>query len=296
VCALVLWRRGEPEMDARARSLESEPARRAFARTLSIARAWFGAVALLYASYLLPLYLDPRAELESRHTLAVGAAIWSSALAAWWRRSDHRALKYAAALIAMLAALNLLDAALESDHASAARIVFNLRAWWLLLPAVALIAGAVVLGAREIPRLRGFEIGALPASVAPATSVLALCGMLLAFTFLNLEVADAFSSSPTFRWTLHGGQQANLAQSIAWALFALALLIFGVSRGLGALRWASLLLFLATIAKVFLLDLAHLGGLYRVGSILGLALSLLLVSFLYQRFVFRRVRAPEPGA
>jgi len=84
----------------------------------------------------------------------------------------------------------------------------------------------------------------------------------------------------------------DLSLSIAWALFALLLLVFGTSRKLGALRWVSLFLLLATIGKVFLLDLEDLAGLYRVGSFLGLALSLLVVSLLYQRFVFRKPR-PE---
>jgi len=43
---------------------------------------------------------------------------------------------------------------------------------------------------------------------------------------------------------------------------------------------------IATIAKVFLYDLGELTGLYRIGSIAGLAVCLLVVSLLYQRFVF----------
>lgn len=39
--------------------------------------------------------------------------------------------------------------------------------------------------------------------------------------------------------------------------------------------------------KLFLYDLAGLEDLYRVASLLGLALSLVLVSLAYQRFVFR---------
>jgi uncharacterized membrane protein len=42
-----------------------------------------------------------------------------------------------------------------------------------------------------------------------------------------------------------------------------------------------------TIGKVFLHDLWHLGALYRVGSMVGLAMALLLVSFLTQRFILR---------
>jgi uncharacterized membrane protein len=49
----------------------------------------------------------------------------------------------------------------------------------------------------------------------------------------------------------------------------------------------SLGLFLITIAKVFLYDLGELHDLYRVASLLGLALSLIAVSLAYQRFVFR---------
>ena len=44
---------------------------------------------------------------------------------------------------------------------------------------------------------------------------------------------------------------------------------------------------LLTIAKVFLYDLANVGGIYRSLSFLGLAVSLILVSLLYQRFVFQ---------
>ena len=40
------------------------------------------------------------------------------------------------------------------------------------------------------------------------------------------------------------------------------------------------------VAKVFLYDTGNLGDLYRVLSYLGLGLSLLLLAWLYQRFVF----------
>jgi uncharacterized membrane protein len=119
----------------------------------------------------------------------------------------------------------------------------------------------------------------------------------LLFAWLNVEVADAFveemPGGTWVTWSLRGTPRVGLATSIAWAGFALAILVAGVARKLGALRWASLVLLLATIAKVFLLDLAHLRGLYRVAAILGLALSLFLVSFLYQRFVFRPAKRAD---
>jgi len=54
------------------------------------------------------------------------------------------------------------------------------------------------------------------------------------------------------------------------------------------MRAAALVVLLMTMGKVFLHDLWDLGALYRVGSIVGLAIALLAVSFLTQRFVLSR--------
>ena len=62
------------------------------------------------------------------------------------------------------------------------------------------------------------------------------------------------------------------------------------------LRWTSLALIVITCFKVFLYDLSHLHDLYRVAALVGLAMSLLAVSLLYQRFVFRRPLAALPEA
>ncbi|HEX9508823.1 MAG TPA: DUF2339 domain-containing protein, partial [Myxococcales bacterium] len=80
----------------------------------------------------------------------------------------------------------------------------------------------------------------------------------------------------------------DLSTSIAWALYALILLAAGMKQASRALRWVSLLFLVLTIGKVFLYDLGELKDLYRVISLLGLALSLIAVSLAYQRFVFRK--------
>jgi uncharacterized membrane protein len=43
-----------------------------------------------------------------------------------------------------------------------------------------------------------------------------------------------------------------------------------------------------TTVKCFLYDLGSLGGLYRVGSLVGLAVSLVLVSLALQKYVLAR--------
>jgi uncharacterized membrane protein len=48
---------------------------------------------------------------------------------------------------------------------------------------------------------------------------------------------------------------------------------------------AAILLLLVTVLKAFLHDLGRLGGLYLVGSFVGLAVCLTLVALALQRFV-----------
>jgi uncharacterized membrane protein len=83
----------------------------------------------------------------------------------------------------------------------------------------------------------------------------------------------------------------DVTTSVAWAVYALILLAIGVRTRSSSMRWLSLGLLVITLGKVFLHDLGELEDLYRVGSLVGLAVSLIIVSLIYQRFVFRL----EPG-
>ena len=113
--------------------------------------------------------------------------------------------------------------------------------------------------------------------------------MLLGFVFLNLTILDVFSRPDSrLAFSVQRLQARDLATSITWAVYALVLLGAGTALKASALRWTSLALILLTIAKVFLYDLGELDGMNRVASLGGLAVALLAVSLLYQRFVFRR--------
>ncbi len=52
-------------------------------------------------------------------------------------------------------------------------------------------------------------------------------------------------------------------------------------------RFAGMGLLVVTLLTLFLHDFWRLGGLYRIGSLIGLAVLLMLKSFIYQRFVSR---------
>lgn len=117
---------------------------------------------------------------------------------------------------------------------------------------------------------------------APLRALLGSAGLVLGFFAVNA----LFARIPgALGFELE--QARDLSMSLAWATYGLTLLLVGVRLESSAHRWVSLVLVLATAAKVFLFDLARLGDLYRVGSLVGLAFSLLGISLLYQRLVFR---------
>ncbi len=119
----------------------------------------------------------------------------------------------------------------------------------------------------------------------PVASAAALA---LGFAWISLEVRQLFHGS--FLDAGPSGAAERYAYSAAWVLYGVALLLAGIARRGPILRYGSLGVMLLAVAKVFLYDTARLSDLYRVLSFLGLGASLLLLGFLYQRFVFREGR------
>jgi len=78
-------------------------------------------------------------------------------------------------------------------------------------------------------------------------------------------------------------QTPQLALSAFWATLGFAALVAGLARDLKPLRLAGLALLGLAIGKVFVVDLAALQSIWRVGSFLALGLLLLAAAFAYQR-------------
>jgi uncharacterized membrane protein len=68
-------------------------------------------------------------------------------------------------------------------------------------------------------------------------------------------------------------------------VYSIGLLVVGIRWSNIKVRWAALAFLVVTALKIFFMDLWKLGQLYRVASFIGLAAVLILVSFLYQRFL-----------
>jgi len=78
----------------------------------------------------------------------------------------------------------------------------------------------------------------------------------------------------------------DLTSILGWALFGVVLLATGIMIHSQPARVASLVLLIATIVKCFIHDLAKLGELYRVTSLVGLGICLALVALALQKFIF----------
>ena len=83
-------------------------------------------------------------------------------------------------------------------------------------------------------------------------------------------------------------QTSQLALSGFWSALGFAAIVAGLIRDKRVLRLGGLGILTLAVGKVFLVDLAHLESIWRVGSFLAIGLLLLAGAFAYQR-----VRVPS---
>ena len=226
--------------------------------------------------------------------LSIHALVWLAT--GWWRGRAYALSRrppdgwYALVLIvlgagaSLLGGLVVLNPALTGEHVGDWPVINKLMLAYLA-PAVLLALIASDLAA--IPLVARL---ALPARIA---------GLVLALAWLTLETRRAFQGPIMTAWPTSDAEY--YAYSVVWLASAFVLLGAGIWRERANLRHAALAILLLVVLKVFLFDMADLAGLYRVGSFLGLGLSLVAIGWLYQRFVFpaggaRPVSLPSPAS
>lgn len=209
------------------------------------------------------------------------ALLWANRRLAQTRRSLELAgrLVILFGLTAVLAGPCLADNPLWDHQLVGVTPLLN-----VLVAAYALPAILAIVAAAEVRRHGGRRLPLLASTVA----------LLLGFVWISLTVRQLFDGA--FLDRASAGAPERYAYSAAWVLYGVALLLAGIVRRGAILRFGSLAVMLLAVAKVFLYDTARLSDLYRVLSFLGLGASLLLLGFLYQRYVFRAAAGEETGA
>ncbi|HEY7171285.1 MAG TPA: DUF2339 domain-containing protein [Vicinamibacterales bacterium] len=233
--------------------------------------------ALACATVAIPLQLN-------NQWITIGWALEGAALAWLYRRVPHKGLLYAtAALFAVVFARLVLNPAVFVYEPRGAWRIVNWYLYTYTTCAAAMFAGTWLLSKTDdrpfasLPRL---------SEIVPAAATIML------FWLLNIEVADYYATGPeiTFRFGVTLAQ--DLTYTLAWLAFGMALLGAGIYWQTRAGRVAAVVLIAVTALKAFLYDMGSLGGLYRVGSLVGLAASLALVAVALQKFVLLS-RQPE---
>lgn len=241
----------------------------------------YGAVVLGFIGAAIPLQFE-------RQWITLGWAL--QALGVWWlfRKLAHPGLKYFGfALYTAVAIRLLLNDQVLHYHPRGAPVL-NWILYTYAISAMSALIGMWWMVKIERERLEAWEKPFWSRQKFTLSAVVAVYGLLLLFALINLEIADYFSSGEYVELSWQHQSARDLTTSVAWIGYALVLLGIGTWRKLRSLRFASLGLMIASIGKVFLYDLANLQGLYRVLSFVGLAFALILVSLIYQRFVFRK--------
>ena len=230
-----------------------------------------GAV-LAFISVAIPLQLE-------KEWITIGWALLAAALAQLWRKIPHSGLlAWTGGLLVAVFVRLVLNPAVFSYHPRGALPIWNWYLYTYLISAAAFFATAWLLRDQDyviheaLPRL---------ATMAAAG------GAVLLFLLLNIEIADYYSKGPDLTFNFSAGLAQDLTTTIGWGMFAFALLTAGIILGSRPGRVSAIVLLSVTVAKCFLHDLWRLGGLYRVGSFVGLAICLTLVALLLQKFVLR---------
>jgi uncharacterized membrane protein len=238
--------------------------------------AWFGGVALFFITLIVPVQFD-------RQWITIGWALEGAALLWLFHRVPHPGLRLTGVGLLLAAFVRLaFNPAVLAYHPRSATPVFNWYLYTYGLTTVALFLGASLLAP---PRQLVLK--------SNAQAVLGSLGTVLAFLLLNIEIADFFSApGSTLTFQFSGNFARDMTYSIAWALFALGLLVRGIAQRIPSVRYAAMALLCATLVKLFFHDLAQLGQLYRIGAFVGVAVVAMLASFAYQKFYSAAAKPP----
>ena len=243
--------------------------------------ALFVAVALLGVNTAIPLQLD-------NAWLTLAWALEGAALARLSHRLRHPFVRGAAVTLAAVVATRLLlnPWALEyGDTAGMPILNWTLYTWGV--PALAMLATAHWIRpsvGSSAPAGRTWERD-LPA-------LLLLGAIAVGFALINVEVSHLFQDQGPVELGGRGLWQ-GMVRSLSWAAYGVALLGVGLGRDSRLVRIVGFLVVLLATGKVFVVDLWALSGFVRVGSVLGLGLSLLLAAFLFERLVLRQDRESD---
>jgi len=155
----------------------------------------------------------------------------------------------------------------------------------------------LILLAYAIPAALVATLGLITRETRPQSyrTVAAVTAVVLALTYLSFQVARFYQGPRISAGPVTGAE--GYTYSAVWLAFGVVLLVAGFFLRSQPVRLCSAAVVLATVVKVFLLDMAGLTGLWRGLSFIGLGLVLMGIGYFYQRLLFpKKVPSASPPA
>lgn len=241
--------------------------------------AWFGGVALFFITLIFPIQFE-------KQWITLGWALEGAALCWLFRRVPHAGLRGTGAVLLVAAFVRLaLNPAVLEYQTRGETAILNWQLYAYSLSALAMFAAARWLTPPNDcwgkVNLRG---------------LFCAFGGVLLFLLLNIEIADAFTPAGerSITFDFYGNFGRDMTYTIAWALYALVLLMIGIWQRNAPTRYAGIGLLAVALLKLFLHDLANIESIYRIGALMVVAVIALAASFLYQRFLGDDKNNPAP--
>jgi uncharacterized membrane protein len=217
--------------------------------------------------------------------LTVGWAMEAAALAVLSRRLTHPLLRWTSVLLGLAIGVRLLinPYALAYGDASGWPIL-NWTLWTWGIPTVCLLVAAKFVERPAVVVKAGDWRSVDWLVWAPVA--LRVLAMFTGFALVNMEVSHAFQDAGPVE--LGGSTMLQgMVRSISWGGWGLFLLVVGLFVNRRYTRFIGFSFILLATAKVFVYDIWSLPGFVRVGSLMGLGVTLLIAAFLFERLVLR---------
>ncbi len=176
------------------------------------------------------------------------------------------------------------------------RLLLVENPWWHRTPVGGMFFNLILLG-YGLPAVLAGALALVTRRTRPQAyrTVAAVGAVVLALAYLSLEVTR-FYRGPVLSLGRIGDAE-QYTYSAVWLVFGVILLFAGIFLRSQPVRMCSAAVVLLTVAKVFLVDMADLTGVFRALSFIGLGAVLIGIGWLYQRLLFppRAPAAAAPG-
>lgn len=115
-------------------------------------------------------------------------------------------------------------------------------------------------------------------------NVLNICGGILLFYLLNIEIADYFASGKHLSFNVMGNFAEAVTYTIGWAVYGAAACVIALYNKSKVLSKCGIAIICITLIKFALTDIWKLDMLYRIIGLFSLAVLLIAVAFLFQKY------------